>query len=110
MDKIITPEKIFDLNVNFKTVLSEIKDVVSEGTKYRADIANMLMIRVANYLQHKVTKDEVTKDMLQRVVDVIDSKCLGADLRFVLARKLVGGDNKWDALMMNDAVYKSVME
>jgi hypothetical protein len=110
MDKIIAPEKIFDLSIGFPAILDEITSVISTGKSYRADIANMLMIRVANYLQHRLTKADVTKDMIQRVVDVIDSKCLGADLRFVLSRKLVGGDNKWDDLLLNDAIYSTVME
>jgi len=110
MDKIIAPEKIFDLSIGFPAILDEITSVISTGKSYRADIANMLMIRVANYLQHRLTKADVTKDMIQRVVDVIDSKCLGADLRFVLSRKLVGGDNKWDDLLLNDTIYSTVME
>jgi hypothetical protein len=110
MDMIISPDKIFDLSIPFANILSEINNVCSSGTTYRADIANVLMVRVANHLQHVVQKNQVDKVMIQRVVDLIDSKCLGADLRFVLTRKLVGGDDKWNDLLLNNAIYQTVME
>lgn len=110
LDKMISPLEILDTKVSFDTVQGKIKDLIKEGNEYRADLGYVLTTRLINHMLYTVKDKEITKDFITRIKDLVVSNCLGSDLKFVLAKKVINSNNKYNVLMLEDDVVNVILE
>lgn len=110
LDKMISPLEILDTKVAFDTVQGKIKDLIKEGNEYRADLGYVLTTRLINHMLYTVKDKEITKDFITRIKDLVVSNCLGSDLKFVLAKKVINSNNKYNVLMLEDEVVNVILE
>jgi len=110
LDKMISPLEILDTKVAFDTVQGKIKDLIKEGSEYRADLGYVLTTRLINHMLYTVKDKEITKDFITRIKDLVVSNCLGSDLKFVLAKKVINSNNKYNVLMLEDEVVNVILE
>ncbi len=110
LDKMISPTEILDTTVAFDTVKPKIVDLIKKDTEYRSDLAYVLTTRLINHMVHNVESKEITPKFIERVKDLITSEVLGADLKFVLAKKVINANNKYNVLMLEDSVIDVILE
>ncbi|NIP32160.1 MAG: hypothetical protein GTN59_17010 [Candidatus Dadabacteria bacterium] len=112
MDKLISTKEILDVNIKFKDIEKSIKKIVKSGTDYRADIAFVLTTRLLNHIQFNMSNDDITKDVLKRLEDLITSEVLGSDLKFVMGRKLTNLSDlsNLNQLLLVDAVVDNILD
>lgn len=110
LDELITTEEILDTNVDFEKVDKRIKKLIKKGTGYRGDIAFVLTTRLMNYAEFKLEDDQITDDLIKRIEDLITADTLGSDLKFVLSRKLVNANSKFNKLLLSSAVVDTILE
>lgn len=110
MDKMITPQQILNVNATFESVKTAIQDLVKSGVNYRADIAYVLTTRVINYLQFSLDNKDITPKIIERISELVKSEVLGSDLKFVLTKKVVAGNNKFNALLKDTAIVDIILE
>ena len=110
MDKMITPQEILDTKKTFDEVAVKIKDLIKEGTEYRADLAYVLTTRLTNYLQFNIEQKEVTPKVIERIKQLVLQEVLGSDLKFVLAKKVITGNSKFNALLSDEKVIDIILE
>jgi hypothetical protein len=110
MDKLITPEEIFNTKIPFKNIESTIKGLVKSGSDYRADIAFVLTTRMLNYLEHNIKESQITNDLLDRIEQIVLSQMLGSDLKFVLGRRVSNLNTKYNSLLMRSTFVDTVLE
>lgn len=111
LDKLITPKRML-LEGDTKTVLQEIKDIVFDGTRYRADIASLLTSRIVNYGLYHAEKNPIDQKVIDRISDIIRAEeIFNYDLKYVIAKRLIGGNKtKFQKLVfvpeVNDLITK----
>lgn len=110
LDKMISPMEILDTNVTFDTIKEKIVDLIKSGTDYRADLAYVLTTRLINHMIHNVDTKQITPPFIDRVKDLIVSEVLGSDLKFVLAKKVINSNIKYNVLMMDDSIIDVILE
>ena len=110
MDKLITPEEIFNTSNAFSGIESTIKGLVKSGTDYRADIAYVITTRMLNYLEHSIKESQISTNLLDRIEQIVLSQMLGSDLKFVLGRKISNLNTKYNALLMRETFVDTVLE
>lgn len=110
MDKLITPEEIFDTNKNFLEIEKSLKDLVKSGTEYRADIAYVLTTRMLNYIEFNIKDSQITNELLNRIEEIVLANCLGSDLKFVLGRRISNLNTKYNSLLMREAFVDTILE
>jgi hypothetical protein len=110
MDKLITPEEIFDTNKNFSEIETALKDLVKSGTDYRADIAYVLTTRMLNYIEFSIKDSQITDKLLNRIEELVLANCLGSDLKFVLGRRISNLNTKYNSLLMREAFVDTILE
>jgi len=110
LDKMISPVDILDTTVAFDTVKMKIKSLIKEDKEYRADLAYVLTTRLINHMLFTVTNKEITRDFIDRVKDLVVSNCLGSDLKFVLAKKVINSNNKYNVLMLEQDIIDVILE
>lgn len=110
LDKMITPTEILDTNVAFDTVKLKIVDLIKTDQDYRADLGYVLTTRLINHMVHNVDSKDITPKFIERVKDLITSEVLGSDLKFVLAKKVINTNNKYNVLMLEDSVIDVILE
>lgn len=103
LDKLPSPDDIFDLKVKSDTVIKMLKDVVTDASKkYRADIASILSTRIINYTVLQASNKKITKDFVLRVADIIKSEVLTSDISYLIGRQVYNADNKAFAPLLTD--------
>ena len=110
LDKMISPIDILDTTVAFDTVKMKIKSLIMEDKEYRADLAYVLTTRLINHMLFTVTNKEITRAFIDRVKDLVVSNCLGSDLKFVLAKKVINSNNKYNVLMLEQDIIDVILE
>lgn len=110
LDKMISPTEILDTTVAFDTVKLKIVDLIKSDKDYRSDLAYVLTTRLINHMIHNVDNKEITPKFIDRVKDLITSEVLGSDLKFVLAKKVINANNKYNVLMLEDSVIDVILE
>lgn len=110
LDRMISPVDILDTTKSFDSVKEKIKMLIKEGTEYRADLAYVLTTRLINHMVHNVKDKEINGAFIERVKDLVVSNCLGSDLKFVLAKKVINSSNKYNVLMLEDDVVNVILE
>lgn len=87
LDRLISPTEMFEQKE--KDVLKQLESVIGKEDKYRADIANILSTRLINHcLVHVETGNSVTKDMINRLVTILESKIFASENVHIMLRKL----------------------
>jgi hypothetical protein len=110
MDKLITTEEILDTKVPFADIENQLAEVVNTNEDYRGDIAFVIATRLLNYVEFKMTEDDITDDLKQRAEDIISSDVLGSDLKFVIGRKLINTHDAFTSLLFSKAVVDNILE
>ena len=110
LDRIISPKEIFDTTKEFNKVKAEIVDLVGAGTKYRGDLAYVITTRLINYLNFEMQPNDITKEMVKRTEELVLSECLGSDLRYVIVKKVIPNNSKFNSLYTNNDVIDMVLE
>jgi len=110
LDKMISPSEILDTKKDFATIKTKIKDLIKEDVEYRADIACVLTTRLINYMIHTVKNSEINSEFIKRIKDLVTSNCLGSDLKFVLAKKVINSNNKYNVLMNDESIVNVILE
>lgn len=110
MDKMITPQEILDVNKSFDDIKAKIKELIKSGVDYRADLAYVLTTRMINYLQFSLENKDITPKVISRITDLVKSEVLGSDLKFVLTKKVIAGNNKFNALLKDTAIIDIILE
>jgi hypothetical protein len=111
LDKLITPKRML-LEGDTKLVLQEIKDIVFDGSVYRADIASLLTSRIVNYGLHYAEKNPIDTKVIDRISEMIRAEeIFNYDLKYIIAKRLVGGNKaKFQRLVfvpeVNDLITK----
>ena len=110
LDKMVSPQEILDTNTAFDSVKEKITDLVKTGNDYRADLGYVLTTRLINHMLHTVQTKDITPKFIERVKDLITSECLGSDLKFVFAKKVLNSNQKYNVLMLEDSVVDVILE
>jgi len=110
LDKMITVEEILNVKTDFEKVNAELKSFVKSGTDYRADLAYVITTRLINHLNETVTNREVTPAFINRIKDLMLSDTLGTDLRFVLTKKVINSNDKFNVLLMDSDVVQMILD
>lgn len=85
LDKLLTPTEMLDGDE--KKIFKELKGLVGEGDKKRADIASILCKRLMNYCA--ANEKELTKDQVERFASILESELFTRDLIHLTLRKIV---------------------
>jgi len=103
LDKLPSPEDIFDLKVKGETIVKMLKDVVTDSKKqYRADIASILSTRIINYTVLQANNKKIVKEFVTRVGEIIKSEVLTSDISYVIGRQVYNADTKAFAPLVTD--------
>jgi hypothetical protein len=111
LDKLITPKRML-FEGDTKTILNEIKDIVYDGTIYRADIASLLTSRITNYGLFHAEKNPIEQKVIDRISALIQAEDMfNYDLKYVIAKRFIGGNkSKFQKLLVvpevNDLITK----
>lgn len=110
LDKMISPTEILDTTKAFDTIKAKVVDLIKSEEEYRGDLAYVLTTRLINHMVHNVENKEITPKFIERVKDLITSEVLGSDLKFVLAKKVINANNKYNVLMLEDSIIDVILE
>lgn len=110
MDKMISPKEILDVTKPFEGIAHKIKELVKEGVDYRADLGYVLTTRLINHMLINVTDKEITTKFLERIKDLTTSDVLGADLKFVIAKKVISSNNKYNSLLIDADIVDMILD
>jgi hypothetical protein len=110
LDKMISPTEILDTTKAFDTIKAKVVDLIKSEEEYRGDLAYVLTTRLINHMVHNVENKEITPKFIERVKDLITSEILGSDLKFVLAKKVINANNKYNVLMLEDSIIDVILE
>lgn len=110
LDKMITPAEIMNTTKPFSEIENKIKSLVKEGVDYRADLAYVLTTRLINYMLYTVKDEEMNIKFIERTKDLILSNCLGTDLKFILARKIINARAKFNQLASDTKIIDIILE
>lgn len=88
LDKLITPKQMLDTSVKHEEVLETIDSLINGGSEYRGDIAYTLINRLVNYVL-ETPELKITPAVVERVGKLITSKVFGADLNFIITKKVI---------------------
>jgi len=92
LDKIITPKRML-LEGDTKTVIGEIRDLVIDGSTYRADIASLLTSRITNYGLYHAEKNPIEQKVIDRISALIqEEEIFNYDLKYIIAKRLLTGN------------------
>jgi len=100
LDKLITPEDI--MTKAWSYVESELKDIIGEGSYYRADIAGVMTTRLTNYSLHYAESNKITDDFAKRLILLGTEDIFTNDLKYWMVRTIHAGNRpKFKALLMD---------
>jgi len=110
LDKLISPEEIFDPKEKDDDIVKKIKGVVGTGDKYRADIASILSTRIINYSVIQAQHKKVDKGFIGRLASIIKTESLSSDISFFVARQIYSSDAKtFQPLLADNKVTSYIM-
>jgi hypothetical protein len=105
LDKLITPKKML-LESTTGAVINELRDIIYDGSGYRADIASLMTSRLTNYGLFHAEKNSIDQKTIERIVAFIEEEDLfNYDLKYIIARKFVTGNKaKFQKLVLTPTV------
>lgn len=107
LDRLPSPEEIFDPSKKHEQVIKEIEAVVKPPKnagedQYRADIASILCTRMINHSLVKVGEGKIDKIFNQRLIEIVKSKVFTNDLGYHMAKTIYNQDTSKFAHMILD--------
>jgi len=111
LDKLITPKRMLTEGAH-ETIISEMTDIVHDGSGYRADIASMLTSRLVNYALFYAESNPIDAKIIERIKSlIVDDNVFTNDLKFVIAKKLfTGNKTKFQKLTFIPEVNELIMK
>jgi hypothetical protein len=107
LDKLMTPKDMLLSKDDHVTVIGKIQNCIGKDHNYRADIASVLSTRLFNYALHHAEKESISKEILERISEIIVSKTFTNDLEYLIIKKLLSGNKKkFEKLIMNPEIMK----
>ena len=108
LDKLLSPEKIM-LDENEEYVMGSLKSSIGEDNNYRADIASTLSTRIINYSLNYSKDNKVSKDYINRIINLVTSDLFTNDLKYNIVKKIYNGNpSKFQMLTLNKDVIKFI--
>lgn len=109
LDKLISPEDM--MNNKLKDTISEISSVVGNptGNSYKAAHASILVTRLINYSLNHAKDNTISKDYIERLVDLVKEGVFGRDLSFNLVKQIYAGNTKFKLLAQEKEVAKIIV-
>lgn len=108
LDKLIPPKEI--LFGEEKEVMGKLKVAIGEGTRYRADIASALALRIINYSLFFAENNTVDKNLIKRIQTIVTSDTFAIDLRYNIVKNIhIGNKAKFREMTLNPAVSKYML-
>lgn len=107
LDKLITPQQMLDPKRTHKEVLDQIGELLEDRSSQRTDISYTLVHRLVNYIL-ETDKLDITPVMVERVTKMLESKVFGADLNFVIAKK-VTRKTEFFSLLSNTEIANEIL-
>lgn len=110
LDRLISPDVIFD-HENEEYVLNTLRSIVGKGDKYRADLASTMATRIINYSIFYAKDNTITKEYIERLVNIINSDVFTNDLKYNITRSVYNGNtDKFKLMMMNKILQKYLLK
>lgn len=112
LDKLITPQDIFNEKWPQETMIKELRDIIGIGNAYRPDIASTMNARIFNWSLNHAENHPVSKDMIQRLQKLAtEDDLLGNDLQYTLVKKIIAGNKqKFQGLLTHPKLIKQVVK
>jgi hypothetical protein len=111
LDKMITPKEIM-LSKDEVKIKTDLENLFEIKDSYRADIASIMSLRIVNYCLLYAEKNPISEDFLKRLGMLIkDSDIFTDDLKFILVKRIIGGNKtKFQKLMIDTVVQDYLMK
>lgn len=105
LDKLIPAEDIFRIHKD--TFVENLKKVVGEGEKYRADIAAVMGIRIANYISKFSNSNPIQEKHIDAIESLVGSSVLGEDNNYNIVKTVIKHNgSKFAALVSRPVLMK----
>lgn len=110
LDKLISPKDM--LLADWKKVEPAIRDAIFTSSGYRSDIASVLAMRFSNYVAYYAETNTVTKDILERIKDMVKTeKLFQLDLHYAMIKKIVASNKtKFQPLMLDSQMVSLLVK
>lgn len=109
LDKLVTPKDML-LHENEAYVVGEIRSCIGVGPQYRADIASVLATRLINYTVSYAENNTITQKITDRLIRYSTDDIFTNDLKYIIVRKILNSNKKFQKLMLNADVVKMTMK
>lgn len=110
LDRLISPDVIFN-HENEEYVLNALRGIVGKDDKYRADLASTMATRIINYSIFYAKDNTITKEYIERLVNIINSDVFTNDLKYNITRSVYNGNtDKFKLMMMNKILQKYLLK
>jgi len=104
LDQLVTP---MDMLLKDNSILSKVQSCIGSGENYRADIAAILAIRLANYSVVYSKDNTITKKIIDRLIELIKGDFFSVDLKYRIVSIIIEGNkNKFAKLLIDPEVVK----
>jgi len=112
MDKIISPSNIFTQDESY--VLGTLKSLVGKNKSedaYRADIACVISTRITNYLGVFAKDNPITKEILDRMNNMVDQEIFSNDVCYNLIKDVYNSHkSKFKGLLLYPKLVKFITQ
>jgi len=114
LDRLISPDVIFN-HENEEYILSTLRGIVGkrdkEDDKYRADIASTMATRIINYSIFYSKDNNISRDYITRLVNIITSDVFTNDLKYNITRSIYNGNTtKFKSMMMDKTLQTYLLK
>lgn len=110
LDKLVSPKDML-LSPNEDEILKKIQDCVGIGNDYRADIASVLTSRIINYSLVYAENNTVMQKTIDRLIKfATEPGIFTDDLKYIIVKKLLNGNKKFQKLMIDKTVMDMAMK
>jgi hypothetical protein len=104
LDQLVTP---MDMLHKDNSVLGALKRCIGTGENYRADIAAIQAIRLANYSVVYSKSNTINKKIIDRLIELIKGDFFSVDLKYRIVSIIIEGNkSKFSKLLIDPEVVK----
>jgi hypothetical protein len=109
LDKLISPKDIL-FSENEKNIVDRLKKTIGQDNAYRSDIASILAMRIVNYAIFHAKENTVTKELIERIQNLVLDDIFTNDLRYNIIKSIYNGNRvKFRTLAMNSKLAKYIL-
>ena len=110
LDKLVKPQDIL-CHDNGDYIMGELRGCIGKDHNYRADIASVLATRLINFTINYSEKNSINQKHIDRLIKLGTEDAFTDDLKYVVIKKILNGNKqKFQKLLMNEAVMKMTMK